>query len=204
MLNESPYRPGVLMAFRWMTLLVACAAQMVAQSGGNQKCKELREGATATAALAYLSGERDVLNSGCITRALYIIGRAGYKPAAPTLIGYLDFEDPAILAGSKMLRQGGVYPAEAALESLGASSVPYLKRAIANEAETNILRRANAAATLFFVAENKPEALAFIIEKAHGSQDAEMAKALIGVVGKLLRFCRPKDANECQYVWASR
>jgi hypothetical protein len=112
-------------------LLVACAAEMVAQSGGNENCKELRAGATATAALAYLSGERDVLNSGCITRALYIIGRAGYKPAGPRLIEYLDFEDPAILAGSKMVRQGGVYPAEAALESLGAPSVPYLKRAIA-------------------------------------------------------------------------
>ena len=99
-------------------LLVACAAEMVAQSGGNQNCKELRAGATATAALAYLSGKRDALNSGCITRALYILGRAGYKPAAPWLIEYLGFEDPAILAGAKMVRQGGVYPAEA-LRSAG-------------------------------------------------------------------------------------
>jgi hypothetical protein len=204
MSNGSPYRFGVLMVIRWMTLLIACTAQMVAQSGGNLKCKGLHDSDTPAAALAYLSGNRDALNSGCITRALYIIGRAGYKPAASTLIGYLDFEDPAILAGSKMVRQGGVYPAEAALESLGASSIPYLKRAIANQADTNILRRVNASATLFFVAESKPEALAFIIEKAHGSQDAEVAKALIGVVGKLLRFCRPKDANEGQYVWASR
>jgi len=53
-------------------LLVACAAEMVAQSGGNENCKELRAGATATAALAYLSGKREALNSGCITRAFYI------------------------------------------------------------------------------------------------------------------------------------
>jgi len=172
-------------------------------------CGDVLDSDKPSVALAYLLQDREFLSDDCIVDAMHIVARqGGYAPAIPTLVNFLDFERPHPAGIPLVILQAGGpttdrYPAADALATTGKVAIPQLKKVITEETETSKVKRINAARVLFFVADNKPEAIRFIVNAAKGLQDQETAAALTKLAGQMISHCPSRDQEECKSVITS-
>jgi len=162
-------------------------------------CPKL-DGAKPNKLVAYLQGDRASLPQDCVLFAIERLGFAGYTPAIPILITYLDYprpQDPGPWH-SHAQSAGYLYPAASALFGMGKAAAPALLCAIAS-LEISEVARKNAAEAVFalYSREDVTEGIAVMMRASREESDAYSRAHLEDAARYWASRCPPEHQNAC-------
>jgi len=159
------------------------------------------DGSTPASRLEYLRGERARLSPACVLVAVAQLGYDRYVPAVKTLVGYLDYRDPAKMPGFRSAHiewSGSVYPAGEALFQIGKPAVSQLIEAIADATTSDLVRNNAADAVSTIYREDLPEGVAVLVRAARAQTDPLASVRLMDQARRQAAHCGNERRNDCE------
>ena len=173
-------------------------------------CDSLRNATSPDLAQFLNAVVPDEENAKCITWAIQKVGIDHYEPAITALVRLLDFRRPLDEREKKgfYLRLQGIweiYPAAAALSSMGQKAVPFALEVIKSESVSSTSRE-NAVFVLMEIhreSDDQPKGVALLKHEESDAKEEKIKQRLKWAVQKALSYCNPTEQAACRQAAAT-